>query len=370
MPAYLRSLLAAFLPAFLSLWAMAALGGAPAAGAQAVRDRPPGLDVPPGLARQADLQRRFQAAMMAREGVVGFGIGENAAGRPVLRILLARQGIGGLPASLEGVEVETLVTGRILAGELAVQQEPTGGPVEAVLPQSTTGSPRERWPRPVPIGVSLGHQDVTAGTLGCQVLRSGGCHTDFFVLSNNHVLANRNLGLAYDQILQPGAYDGGTLPGDTVAWLQDFEPIDMSTTASNIMDAAIALTNPGLVGSATPPDGYGMPGYLPVQANLNMRVQKYGRTTRLTTGRVSLLNATLQVDYSNATAQFVGQIVVTGDNDAPFSQGGDSGSLVVGSGGPGDRRPVGLLFAGSGNLSVASPIQPILNRFGVSVAGN
>jgi hypothetical protein len=31
---------------------------------------------------------------------------------------------------------------------------------------------------------------------------------------------------------------------------------------------------------------------------------------------------------------------------------------------------VGLLFAGAGNLSVASPIQPILSRFGVSVAGN
>jgi hypothetical protein len=222
----------------------------------------------------------------------------------------------------------------------------------------------------VPIGVSLGHQDVTAGTLGCQVLRSGSCHTDYFVLSNNHVLANQNLALIYDPIIQPGAYDGGIVPRDTVAQLQDFEPIVMSATASNIMDAAIAVTTPSLVKAGTPPDGYGLPSYQPVEATLNMPVQKYGRTTRLTTGRVLLLNATVQVDYSQGTAQFVGQIIVAGDNDAPFSQPGDSGSLVVGSYGAANRRPVGLLFAGAGNLSVASPIQPILSRFGVFVAGN
>jgi hypothetical protein len=41
--------------------------------------------------------------------------------------------------------------------------------------------------RPLKIGVSVGHVDVTAGTLGCFVREPEGEGT--FILSNNHVLA-------------------------------------------------------------------------------------------------------------------------------------------------------------------------------------
>ena len=34
-----------------------------------------------------------------------------------------------------------------------------------------------------------------------------------------------------------------------------------------------------------------------------------------------------------------------------------------------DRKPVGLLFAGSSSITVACPIDVVLNRFGVSVDG-
>ena len=49
-------------------------------------------------------------------------------------------------------------------------------------------NPRERFPRPVPIGVSAGQPDVTAGTIGARV--SDG--SEIYALSNNHVFANRN----------------------------------------------------------------------------------------------------------------------------------------------------------------------------------
>ena len=42
--------------------------------------------------------------------------------------------------------------------------------------------------RPAPGGVSIGHVDITAGTLGCLV--QGKTSGETFILSNNHVLAN------------------------------------------------------------------------------------------------------------------------------------------------------------------------------------
>jgi hypothetical protein len=53
-----------------------------------------------------------------------------------------------------------------------------------------------------------------------------------------------------------------------------------------------------------------------------------------------------------------------------FSAGGDSGSLIVTKGTLlGDRRPVGLLFAGSPTTTLANPIDAVLDRFGVRVDG-
>lgn len=326
--------------------------------------QPPGERLPRGFDRVRDVQLRHQQALLLREGVVGVGLGEDDAGHPRLQIFTARSGIYGLPSRLDGEDVGVQVTGRFLSGELAAQADPP--------------SPTARWPRPVPIGVSIGHQDVTAGTLGCQVFQPSGCHASYFILSNNHVLANANLGVPAnpltgypgDPILQPGAYDGGVVPTDTVANLSQYEPIIMSRTASNVMDAAIAQFPGNEVGYQTPPDGYGAPRSSYVYATVNLPVKKYGRTSRLTTGKVSYLNATVMVDYSSGTAQFIKQIIITGDNNAPFSQGGDSGSLVVVSTGADARKMVGLIFAGSGNVSAANPIEPILTRFAVQVAGD
>jgi len=49
--------------------------------------------------------------------------------------------------------------------------------------------------RPAPGGVSIGHPDVTCGTLGMVVKKNGVPH----ILSNNHVLANCNNAYMGDQ---------------------------------------------------------------------------------------------------------------------------------------------------------------------------
>ena len=105
-----------------------------------------------------------------------------------------------------------------------------------------------------------------------------------------------------------------------------------------------------------------------------MPVKKYGRTTGLTKGRVYALNATVDVAYDEEgekVARFVGQIIIT---PGSFSAGGDSGSLIVADGKgrnkADDRKPVGLLFAGSSLYTVANPIGPVLTRFGVTIDGD
>lgn len=89
---------------------------------------------------------------------------------------------------------------------------------------------------------------------------------------------------------------------------------------------------------------------------LNMTVRKSGRTTGVTQGRVTLLNATINITYDTSrgerTARFTGQVLTEA-----MSQGGDSGSLVVDESG---RNAVGLLFAGSPVASVFTPIDVVM----------
>jgi hypothetical protein len=58
------------------------------------------------------------------------------------------------------------------------------------------------------------------------------------------------------------------------------------------------------------------------------------------------------------------QIVIGGGG---FSSGGDSGSLIVVERGGDALRPVALLFAGGGGVTIANPIGEVLSAFGVSI---
>jgi hypothetical protein len=278
-----------------------------------------------------------------------------------------------LPQSVAGVPVRIEMTGRFIS--LADPPTEVEGAAGALLTEPASGrassgdvDPKVGFPRPVPIGVSTGHPDVTAGTIGARVTDGA----DVFALSNNHVFAANNRGRAGDNLLQPGVVDGGRNPDDAVGTLHDFEPLQFCAGMAcpfNKIDAALALTTPEDVGTETPEGGYGEPRSDPFEATLGMRVQKYGRTTGQTEGRVTGINATIDVDYRTGTARFAGQIVITG-SDQTFSAGGDSGSLIVSKGLLfADRRPVGLLFAGSTATTIANPIELVLDRFGVRVDG-
>lgn len=207
--------------------------------------------------------------------------------------------------------------------------------------------------RPVRCGVSIGHVDITAGTLGALL------HTEDddspHILSNNHVLANVNQASIGDAILEPGPADGGT---DPIAELTDFEPIQLHGP-TNLMDAAIArvldpadvLAEIETIGAVQNP---------PVEAALYQSVRKHGRTTKHTVGVVMDLSADLWVRVlPQANAWFEDQLVVVGAG-GEFSQPGDSGSLVVDAV---TKAPMALLFAGGQGHTFVNPIDRILTRF-------
>src|SRR5438477_1120987 len=179
------------------------------------------------------VHRRRSEELLRIPGVVGTAVGLLPNGKLSLRVLLARHGVTGLPSVLDGVPVTAQVTGMLVAFS-----DPT------------------KQARPAPMGFSVGHPAITAGSIGARVADGLG---NLYILSNNHVLANSNDASIGDPELQPGAYDGGTAPADQIATLSAFQPIDFSG-GTNTFDAAIAHSTTGDLGNATPTDdGYGTP---------------------------------------------------------------------------------------------------------------
>lgn len=212
--------------------------------------------------------------------------------------------------------------------------------------------------RPVECGVSVGHFKITAGTLGCLVKKSAGDDDEIFILSNNHVLANENQASIGDNILEPGRLDGGT---DPIATLTDFEPIALDEK-SNFIDAAIAkiIDNNDVKSAILTIGDVQQP---PISPAMYQSVRKHGRTTGHTVGVIMDLAADIRVRFGQELANFEDQLAIQGVNGL-FSQGGDSGSLIVDAM---TRRPVGLLFAGGGNQTFACPINRVLSRFDVDI---
>ncbi|MGI9291613.1 MAG: hypothetical protein ACR2QG_10110 [Gammaproteobacteria bacterium] len=331
-----------------------------------------------GIRRAIAAQERHQRRLLKRKGVLGTAVSWDEEGNEVVKVyidLAATQ--ASIPDSIDGVKVIIEQINKIYASDVPCSERE--GCIEADPASNDQPATQRMWhPRPVPIGVSAGHPDVTTGTLGCRV--SQGCHV--YALSNAHVFANENSGLVGDNILQPGIFDGGIDPDDAVATLFASKTITMSTGANNKIDAAIAQVDTSTVGTTTRTNGYGQPISVSADTALDpdvgMAVKKYGRTTAQTYGFIDAINATVYVGYKGGTARFVEQIIIKTDWDLStrdFSRSGDSGSLIVHNGGADDRKAVGLLFAsgtegGSGDhITIANPIKFVLTEFDVQIDG-
>ena len=242
--------------------------------------------------------------------------------------------------------------------------------------------PKLRW-RPAPAGVSVGHRDITAGTLGIWVKKNG----KWCILSNNHVLANSNDGNIGESILQPAPYDSGNI-SNVIALLSEFVAIEWTEAPSdclfsslfakvvnwfmklfgrksrlkaiqiqagtNLVDAALAevikdvdVDNKILKIGKITKIGYG---------ELGMKIKKYGRTTAYTEGEIIQVDASILVSYGEGKNAWFEDQLVAGN----MSAGGDSGSVVISD----ENDLVGLLFAGSDTSTIINRIQNVQDALG------
>jgi hypothetical protein len=303
--------------------------------------------------------------LIAIPGVVGTAVGLTAARQPAIKIYTKTDRVAGLPANLEGIPVDVQVTGGLSA--IAAQGN-------AVASSCDFGSctPTAVWPTPVPIGVSTGvnallQGNCTSGTIGARV-KAG---STIYALSNNHIYARENTAALGTGVFQPGLAENAqcsTSGYNAIGTLSRFATIQFcsATCPDNTIDAAIAVSDATNLDNSTGPDGYGWPDATVMAATLGLNVQKYGRTSALTTGQVTGIDATVTVGYVTGTAQFVHQIII-GACPTPCGKPGDSGSLWVTN--DANKSPVGLLFAGNqdGSVSIANRIGDVLAFFAVTV---
>ncbi|MDR3592343.1 MAG: hypothetical protein P4N41_22000 [Negativicutes bacterium] len=251
---------------------------------------------------------------------------------------------------------------------------------------------RKELRRPARPGVSIGHYKVSAGTFGALVHdRDTG---EPLILSNNHVLANLSSGSDErakpgDAILQPGLYDGGNIDRAVIGHLKRFVPLQLEVNSpkcliakwvETVLNKSVQLVRPhyrvqvlrenereNLVDCAVA---------APVSADLvaadivdvgpvagikepkpGMIIKKSGRSSGLTFSIILATDVTLRVGISRSEYGMFAEQILAG----PMSMPGDSGSLVLTE----DNHAVGLLFAGSDQATMFSPIDRVFEALNV-----
>jgi len=209
---------------------------------------------------------------------------------------------------------------------------------------------------PVQPGNSIGHVNITAGTLGAIVSKGTVLH----LLSNSHVLAVSGTAKKGDSIIYPGKADGGAMPADLVATLADFKKFVTGGDFVNRVDCAIAKpTAARLADVVSQIKGFIVPKGT-IKPVRGMTVVKVGRTTGKTTGEVRDVNFRFTLNYAGVgEVGFLDQVLCS-----RYTQPGDSGSLVVDQA---TGRAVGLHFAGANGGSVFNPIGDVLSALGVTL---
>ena len=326
------------------------------------------------------LRQQYQDLLLALPNVVGIGIGYKKTGGKTLDEL-------NLVALVRSkVPESALPEGAVIPPELGGYHTD----VVEVGHLRAMASRTDRW-RPAVGGVSIGHFQVTAGTLGCIVYDQASGEP--LILSNNHVLANSNDCSLHDPILQQGKIDGGVVGEDTLAVLTRFVTLRFQNSGGsiklpgfiiqlglwlaqllknaslqsffenllphiNLVDAAVAkpldplMVSPEVLGIGTPA---GI-----MDASLDIPVRKSGRTTGVTTGTIEVINATVTASYGDdRTARFEDQIITSA-----MCMGGDSGSVLFSAE---SNHVVGLLFGGSSLVTIYNPIQQVLTALKVSL---
>ncbi len=319
----------------------------------------------PKVKKAIEVQEAVTKDLMGIEDVLGTAVGQDDDGEMSIVVYVNLEGKNpaktykSIPSEIAGVRARPEVTEPFRA----MLGRPTGVKVSHTAKQTP----------PIQLGTSGGWSDDIAngyccsGTLGALVWKGGAQ----YILSNYHVLEADDKAQKGGSVIQPGLVDiaCNANSAQEVATLSGIK----SLPSSNV-DAAIAPVVAGMVRADGAILEIGTISGQTVEASIGQLVKKSGRTTGLSRSKVSGLNATITVAYSNECAGgtafeqvFTGQIVIS-NRGSKFLNAGDSGSLMV-EDVTTNPRAVGLLFAGSSTLAIANPIGEVLTFFGATMVG-
>jgi hypothetical protein len=309
---------------------------------------------------QSELQAELPLRLITRDGeepAVGIGIAVSSSSgnyRIALRPRYAED--------LEGVES---YLGRATRGELDIQ---VTGPIVALGARLS-------------LGVSTAHHRGRTGTIGFFARRGSDGAIGF--VSNNHIIAAEDIGNDGDEIIHPGHPDDRS-SGNVVAYLDGSYP--RLHTPGATVDCAFAVLAEGLDFETSVSAEETLSSEIVVPRK-QLEVGKIGRSTGRTRGYITAFNMNqIKVDYPRAAQEsnvhrgqeagkcrqvlFRSQIEIASIDGQPFSQPGDSGSLVFTS----DHHPLGLLFASSAaggtensGLTFANPLPAVLESLGLTL---
>jgi hypothetical protein len=306
--------------------------------------------------------------------VATFALGRAVAGarQQVHAIGIGRKHVEGKRTAARCVRVHVLqkLAASIVPESHRIPEEIDGIPTDVVVSPhafllaaacGTASQPQ----RPLRPGVSLSGPRTTAGTLGCFVTDRGG-DPRTFLLTCSHVLADSASAVG-ESVFQPALGDGGTA-GGVIATLERWTPV---LTAQELeVDGAVAALEAdqdfdATICSLVQPQGTTVP-------QLMLSVVKRGRASTPVSptqeGFISDRDLDVRVAVpGGGMISYLDQFrVEPSDPAARFSQGGDSGSLIIEAGG---SRAIGLLFGGDpgGSYSLATPIKRVLDRLKVDL---
>ena len=331
----------------------------------------------PNVRAVVAVQNTLTTDLMKLPGVLGTAVGLDASEQTALVIYVDQDSpsradiIRGLPPQVRGIGVKVELTEKFRA--FAGKPPGTGGGGGGV-------SHTAKQTPPIQLGTSGGWSKDLAngyccgGTLGSLIQVNG----VQYILSNYHVFesdivpgGNGIVATTGDNIIQPGLIDVGcnAANAQNVATL-----VKLSSLPGNNVDCSVAQVISGMVSTSGAILEIGTISSSTVGASLNQAVKKSGRTTGLSSSKVSGLNATISVAYENEcaggaafTKTFTGQIVIANSN-SQFLNAGDSGSLMV-ENVTTNPHAVGLLYAGSSSSAIANPIGQVLQFIGGKLGG-
>lgn len=282
------------------------------------------------------------SSLMARHNLSGVAFGKKEIGGQVTdrNALIAL-----VPEKLPANRVKKLVPKRL--GGLIDTDVVEVGDLRALHSANTKSRHR-----PVHAGISIG-RDTWSGTLGAVLkFKEYGINRTLF-LTNWHVAVGGR-GKAGDAIYQPGGADAVLSSVDKIGVVRYFVPVTVDEGGwwffrrYNLADAA--LITPTVIADMDYPKIGVLTGTVPEKVGL--AVQKYGRTTLWTEGRIKYTNATVTIGYEEGNATFRRQVIFD-----LKSGPGDSGSLIIS-----DRNAVALLFAGSDKVTIGTPIKTVFDQ--------